>query len=208
LALSPQKLLLLTRDERIPEYIEFDRHGRGLDRPAMAGFVAPQLANWNCWDAAPASSALVKSNATLDRVSVRHRQLSQARSRSGRGVAIAGQGRIPTQSGHRFRFEASNLSRYGARSPRISNCGSPRPSMVDEEMGMPAKRELSMRQLRHPLRLHHGGVSAREIGRHLGVARSTIQDNLKRAAAAGLAWPLAADVTDELSSCGCSGAPE
>src|ERR1700751_2284809 len=59
--------------------------------------------------------------------------------------------------------------------------------MVDEEMGMPAKRELSMRQLRHLLRLHHGGVSAREIGRRLGVARSTIQDNLKRAAAAGVA---------------------
>ena len=63
---------------------------------------------------------------------------------------------------------------------------------------MPAKRELSMRQLRHLLRLHHGGVSAREIGRRLGVARSTIQDNLKRAAAAGLAWPLADDVTDEV----------
>jgi transposase len=70
--------------------------------------------------------------------------------------------------------------------------------MVDEEMGMPAKRELSMRQLRHLLRLHHDGVSAREIGRLLGVARSTIQDNLKRAAAAGLAWPLAEDVTDEV----------
>src|SRR5580693_7018551 len=64
-------------------------------------------------------------------------------------------------------------------------------------MGMPAKRELSMRQLRHLLRLHHGGVSAREIGRRLGVARSTVQDNLKRAAAAGLAWPLADDVTDD-----------
>ena len=62
---------------------------------------------------------------------------------------------------------------------------------------MPAKRELSMRQLRHLLRLHHDGVSAREIGRRLGVARSTIQDNLKRAAAAGLAWPLADGVTDE-----------
>ena len=50
---------------------------------------------------------------------------------------------------------------------------------------MPAKRELSMRQLRHLLRLHHDGVSAREIGRRLGVARSSIQDNLKRAAAPG-----------------------
>ncbi len=63
---------------------------------------------------------------------------------------------------------------------------------------MPAKREVSMRQLRHLLRLHHGGVSAREMGRLLGVARSTIQDNLKRAAAAGLAWPLSDDVTDEV----------
>ena len=29
------------------------------------------------------------------------------------------------------------------------------------------------------------------------MARSTIKDNLKRAAAAGLAWPLPDDVTDE-----------
>jgi hypothetical protein len=66
-----------------------------------------------------------------------------------------------------------------------------------------------MRQLRHLLRLHHDGVSAREIGRRLGVARSTIQDNLKRAAAAGLAWPLADDVTDEtrLWKLGCLGRP-
>ena len=63
---------------------------------------------------------------------------------------------------------------------------------------MPAKRELSMRQLRHLLRLHHGGVSAREIGRLLGVARSTVQEYLKRSLAAGLAWPLAEDVTDEV----------
>ena len=62
---------------------------------------------------------------------------------------------------------------------------------------MPAKRELSMRQLRNLLRLHHDGVSAREIGRLLGVARSTIQDNLKRAAAAGLIWPLPEDVSDD-----------
>ena len=50
---------------------------------------------------------------------------------------------------------------------------------------MPAKRGTAgMRQLRHLLRLHHDGVSAREIGRRLGMARSTIEDNLKRAAAA------------------------
>jgi transposase len=61
---------------------------------------------------------------------------------------------------------------------------------------MPAKRELTMRQIRQMLRLARDGVSAREIGRTLGVARSTIQDNLKRATAAGLAWPLAGDLTD------------
>ena len=63
---------------------------------------------------------------------------------------------------------------------------------------MPAKRELSMRQLPQLLRLHHGGLSAREIGRRLGVARSTIQDNLKRLTAAGLTWPLADDVSDDV----------
>ena len=57
---------------------------------------------------------------------------------------------------------------------------------------MPAKRELTMRQLRYMLRLHHDGVSAREIGRTLGVARSTIQDNLRRAQASGIAWPVPA----------------
>ena len=62
---------------------------------------------------------------------------------------------------------------------------------------MPAKRELSMRQLRHLLRLHHGGVSAREIGRRLGVARSTIQGYLRRATAAGLTWPVGDEVTDD-----------
>jgi len=63
---------------------------------------------------------------------------------------------------------------------------------------MPAKRELTMRQLRQMLRLHHEGLGAREIGRRLGVARGTIQDNLKRAQAAGLAWPLDPDLSDEI----------
>jgi transposase len=54
-----------------------------------------------------------------------------------------------------------------------------------------------MRQIRQMLRLARDGVSAREIGRTLGVARSTIQDNLKRAAAAGLAWPLPGELTDD-----------
>ena len=60
---------------------------------------------------------------------------------------------------------------------------------------MPAKRELTMRQLRQMLRLHHDGLGAREIGRRLGVARSTIQDNLKRAQVAELFWPLPPDLS-------------
>lgn len=62
---------------------------------------------------------------------------------------------------------------------------------------MPAKRELTMRQLRQMLRLAQEGVSTRDIGRRLGVARSTIQDNLKRATAAGLIWPLPENLTDD-----------
>jgi transposase len=62
---------------------------------------------------------------------------------------------------------------------------------------MPSRRELTMRQIRQLLRLHHDGVSARKIGRELGVARSTIRDNLKRAAEAGLSWPVSADLADD-----------
>ena len=63
---------------------------------------------------------------------------------------------------------------------------------------MHPKRGLTMRQLRYLLRLHHNGVSTREIGRPLGVARSTIQDKLKRAAAAGLQGPWPGEATDDL----------
>jgi transposase len=63
---------------------------------------------------------------------------------------------------------------------------------------MPAKRGLTMRQIRHLLRLSHEGVSTREIGRALGIASSTVQDNVGRARAAGLAWPLPDDLTDEM----------
>ena len=43
---------------------------------------------------------------------------------------------------------------------------------------MPAKRRLTMRQLRQMLRLAGSGTSSREIAVVLGVARSTVQDNL------------------------------
>ena len=62
---------------------------------------------------------------------------------------------------------------------------------------MPAKRRLTMRQLRQMLRLAGSGTSSREIAVVLGVARSTVQDNLKRAAQAGLTWPLPGELTDD-----------
>ncbi len=62
---------------------------------------------------------------------------------------------------------------------------------------MPAQRKLTMRQLRQMLRLAGGGTSTRDIALMLGVARSTIQDNLKRANAAGLTWPLPGELTDD-----------
>lgn len=54
-----------------------------------------------------------------------------------------------------------------------------------------------MRQLRQMLRLAGDGTSSREIVQMLGLARSTVQDNLKRATVAGLSWPLPGDLTDD-----------
>src|SRR3954469_14912129 len=64
---------------------------------------------------------------------------------------------------------------------------------------MPAKKRLTMRQLRTLLRLKHGGagLSDRTIACQIGVARSTIQEYLARVEAAGLSWPLPEDLTDE-----------
>ena len=62
---------------------------------------------------------------------------------------------------------------------------------------MPTER-LSMRRIRQLLALHFGaGASTRAIGRELGIAPSTVREYLARATAAGIGWPLAADVTDE-----------
>ena len=62
---------------------------------------------------------------------------------------------------------------------------------------MPTER-LSMRRIRQVLQLHFGArSSARVIAGTVGVGRSTVQDYLARAAAAGLVWPLPQDLTDE-----------
>ena len=57
---------------------------------------------------------------------------------------------------------------------------------------------LSMRRIKQLMTMRFGaGASTREIARELGVAPGTVREYLGRAAAAGLGWPLAADITDE-----------
>ncbi|MEW6173712.1 MAG: helix-turn-helix domain-containing protein [Bacillota bacterium] len=54
-----------------------------------------------------------------------------------------------------------------------------------------------MRKIREILRLHFdAGVSDRQIAKSCGIARSTVYEYLQRAQAAGLSWPLAADMDD------------
>ena len=61
---------------------------------------------------------------------------------------------------------------------------------------MPTQR-LSMRRIKQLLTMHFGaGASARSIARELGISPRTVRDYLGRASAAGIGWPLAADVTD------------
>jgi transposase len=60
---------------------------------------------------------------------------------------------------------------------------------------MPAER-IAMRHVRDVLRLRAAGVSGNEIARRVGVAPSTVRLTLTRLAAAGLSWPLPAELTD------------
>ena len=53
-----------------------------------------------------------------------------------------------------------------------------------------------MRKIRDALRLRANGLSMREIAASLGVGQSTLSDYLKRAARAGLVWPLPEALTD------------
>ena len=60
---------------------------------------------------------------------------------------------------------------------------------------MPAQR-IPMRYVREVIRLRASGVSGNEIARRLNVAPSTVRLTLRRLAAAGLSWPLPAELTD------------
>lgn len=55
-----------------------------------------------------------------------------------------------------------------------------------------------MTQLRQMLRLAGSGTNSREICGRIGIARSTAQDNMQRAAAVGLSWPLPEPIDDAL----------
>src|ERR1700678_2195879 len=71
------------------------------------------------------------------------------------------------------------------------------PAQSMEGTRMPTER-LSMRRIRQVLQLHFAAhASARVIAASVGVGRSTVQDYLARAPAAGLAWPLAPELTDD-----------
>jgi transposase len=59
-----------------------------------------------------------------------------------------------------------------------------------------APRETGHAQLRDVLRLDANGLSNRQIGASLPVSKTTIRNGLRRAAAAGLAWPLPDELTD------------
>ena len=59
-----------------------------------------------------------------------------------------------------------------------------------------AAERLSMRKIREVLRLAAAGQSQRAIAESVLVARSTVREYLKRAAAAGLSWPLPDELTE------------
>lgn len=60
---------------------------------------------------------------------------------------------------------------------------------------MPRPR-LAMRKVRDALRLAAQGLSGRQVAAALGVPHTTVADHLRRAAAAGVGWPLPEEMTD------------
>lgn len=58
------------------------------------------------------------------------------------------------------------------------------------------KERLSMRKLVEILRLSSSGLSARQIARGCGVARSTVKSHLERMKTAGVTWPLPSGVNE------------
>jgi DNA-directed RNA polymerase specialized sigma24 family protein len=57
-----------------------------------------------------------------------------------------------------------------------------------------AQQRLPVRKIREVLRLKAAGLSDRAIARAIGSARSSVQERVRRAREARLAWPLAEDL--------------
>lgn len=60
-----------------------------------------------------------------------------------------------------------------------------------------AQQRLPVRKIREVLRLKAAGLSDRKIAAAIGSARSSVQECVRRAGEAGIAWPLAQDLNDE-----------
>jgi transposase len=68
---------------------------------------------------------------------------------------------------------------------------------LENELSMP-NESLTMRMIREILRLHHScGLSKSKISQALGCARTSVRWYIKRAQAAGLAWPLPQELDDD-----------
>ena len=57
-------------------------------------------------------------------------------------------------------------------------------------------KRLPMRKIKEVLRLRADGLSGRQVARSLSLGRGTVLDYLRRAATAGLSWPLPDDLSD------------
>ena len=57
-------------------------------------------------------------------------------------------------------------------------------------------KRLAMRKIKEVVRLGAQGLSPRRIGESLGIGRTTVQECLGRARAAGLSWPLPEELSD------------
>lgn len=59
-----------------------------------------------------------------------------------------------------------------------------------------AQQRLPVRKIREELRLKAEGLSDRQIGAAIGSARSTVQECLRLCRAAGIGWPLPAELDE------------
>src|SRR6202171_5985445 len=78
---------------------------------------------------------------------------------------------------HSDQFPAGFLRRSAFSFGSVPQASSP--SLINEGKRMPAKRELTMRQIRQMLRLFRGGGGGRGSGGTRGAGRGAVQDNLK-----------------------------